>query len=468
MRHRVLRYLKILPLLAYLACSNAGDAPSAFSLLGQHKDISGVITGDTGSPSELEGWKLALVESDTRIARLASVEPSGSFTFRHVFTAKTFTLLLFSPTYVLQSVLSFTTSDASKVYQYFQITSDRLPRLIQKGSIISFQNDAGITFTNTTTTSTAGDGIPDGFANKLGLNSPNASLTDSTSSHLTSTEDAVLKNRVADLDSDGVIDIIDPEVLGDGALNVFNSSANGFVAANNVYFPQGLQWLLARYEITQPTSTSTAYAMTFFAQNRSTDPVPEQIQILGAPTLLSGATVEALNTNGQTETQTWDGLLKDDGLNYDGLSNDGLYARKVILANTTAPVANQVILFQLQFKDNADTWTEEYIYTFPKVTPATITTSYDATTRTITLAGDPFGSSIQNFQWSIALYLSVDGTLSKVYSSPSIVGTTRTYTVPENTFESGKSYMYKATARSLDRIPGYGAYLVESLSSAAE
>ena len=448
--------------LVWLACSNAGQAPTGFAGLGPFELINGVISSSTGSFSELNGWNIALVERDSRIARVATVDASGAFTFRHVYTNNAFTMVLLSPSYVVQSVFSFPSSVSTQIEQYFYISSNQLPQIVQQGPIITFLNANGVTFTNDLAPSSAGNGIPDGFNKKLGPNAASTALTALPLKKAYALDNVtVLNDRLPDTDDDGIIDLIDPDVLGAGELNIFNTAANGFVPANNIYFSYGLEWLLARYEISAPTASTFQYAMTFFAQRRSADPAPTAIQILGAPALLANAEVQALTSTGQTVIKTWDGLLEDDGLNYDGLAGDGLFARKLILANSTPPVANQVILFRLAYTDTQDSWTEDYFYTFPPVTPSAISTSYNSATQTVTLIGNPFGT-IQNFQWSLSLSQSSEGALTQIYASPLLAGTELTTTIPSNTFTAGFNYVYTVTAQSLDRVPGYAAYTIES------
>jgi hypothetical protein len=77
----------------------------------------------------------------------------------------------------------------------------------------------------------------------------------------------------------------------------------------------------------------------------------------------------------------------------------------------------------------------------------------------VTLSGNPFGTDLQGFIWSVAL---TNAAGLKVYESSAISGATRTLTIPANVLQSGVTYSYVAVAQTLDKVPGMPAIAVRS------
>jgi hypothetical protein len=162
---------------------------------------------------------------------------------------------------------------------------------------------------------------------------------------------------------------------------------------------------------------------------------------------------------GDGTTTTWDFSLLDNGSNFDGAEGDLLYARKIQLAAGKTPRVNQVIFAQVTFGTGDSAFTLEYPWMFPSVSTGAITSSYNSATRVVTLAGDPFGASFQDFAWSVTL-TNADGL--KIYESAAISGATRTLTIPANILQSGATYTYDVVAQTRDKVPGMPAAAVRS------
>ncbi len=116
---------------------------------------------------------------------------------------------------------------------------------------------------------------------------------------------------------------------------------------------------------------------------------PASVKIRGATTLLANSTYTSADTTGAI----WDFSLADDGKNGDANTKDSLYARSVTFASGVMPRTDQVIFFQLAIGEGPTQFVAEFPFVFPELTLSVPSTSYATTTRTVTLAGDPFGSS---------------------------------------------------------------------------
>jgi hypothetical protein len=461
-----------------ISCGSAGVSSSSGGALAGGSTVIGSIASQSRNQSEMEGWVLVLLDKKTEIARVSEIGAAGLFSFPHVDKSATYTLVLISPSYVVSAVLAPPGAIANTVQQYFKITDSTLPRLIQKGPIITLQSDEGISLTKDLAADVNGDMIPDGIANVIGIeltdDDPSFGLTQSIST--------------ADIDTDGIRNIDDPDIDGDGLANVFDSEDDGDQIydvfdpdsdgdaildvnqqTHDLYFPIGVEWVSVKYEMIPTTSGSFTSTLTFYTKLRKSETMPGSVSILGAPYLLSGATVDELSPVAEGEegageriSSAWNKLLADDGTSEDGGKNDLLFAKKVNLEGVKTPAFHQVVFIRLGYGSGSNQWFMDFPYTFAPITPKAITATYSKLSSVVQLSGNPFGD-IQDFVWIVNIYHPEKG---KIYTSESTSGSTRTIKIPDNILEeSDTTYTYKVTAQVLDRVPGYVNYTIDSVEA---
>jgi hypothetical protein len=460
----------------FFACGNAGTSPTSASDLGPVTTVRGSIASQSGNQADMQGWVVVLLEKDTEVCRVGEVDSAGLFTFKGVSSSKIYTIVLLSPTYSVSAVLSHPGLAANTVRQYFKITSQTLPRLIQKGPIITLQSEAGLEMQKDAGTDVNADGIPDGIANVIGieLNSdqvategvlPDFALTAAPKSTVDYDKDGVRNIVDPDIDGDGLPNSFDSDDDGDAILDIFDQDSDGDVIAdslqtdNDLYFPQGVEWIMVKFEMTPQDDGTFKSTLTFFTKVRSDGQLPSAVQVRGAPYLLAGANVEAIGEDGEVVEQAWDRRLLDDGKSEDAAGDDFLFARKILLPAGKVPSFHQVVFFQLIFGTGDNQWFMEFPYTFAPVTPKSIKSTYEKFSGQINLSGNPFGD-IQDFLWTANVYDTESGL--KIYTTEANFGSVRAVALPANVLESGKTYTYDVTAQVLDRVPGYVAYTINS------
>jgi hypothetical protein len=258
-----------------------------------------------------------------------------------------------------------------------------------------------------------------------------------------------------DVDGDGLVNSFDNDDDGDGIDDIFDADANGNLTTDSQesngdsYYGQGIEYFAVRYE-ESPTTNSF-----LFVVKLRQGITAESVKIKTASSLTDGS--QAVEGGGGVSA--WDLTLLDDGANFDGSSGDLLFARKVQLASGKTPRVNQVLFAQVTFGSGESAFTLEFPWTFPNVDMGAISTSYNTSSRVLTLAGDPFGSTQQSFVWSVTVTNS-DGL--KIYESSATPGTTRTLTLPANILQTGANYTYEVVAQTRDKIPGMPAGAVRS------
>ncbi len=473
-------------------CSNEGSslvtsAVEDASALGASQNITGSISSQTGEQSDLSGWIVLLVEKGSQITRTSEISRAGLFSFPRTFMKKAYTIALLSPPYTLQAVLSYPSSSTTLVRQYFTLQSPTIPHLVHKGAIITFQTLDGIKFEKDLAIDSNSDGIPDGYS-LLGASLDDFELTQMEEQELDNEYldgkkldlaalvdtdlDGIANVDDGDIDGDGLANVFDPDDDGDGILDIFDDDANGDLIAdavqgrNDLYFSRDMKWISVQYVLQSPAATggkSSRY-MVFSAQRsrNAQIPTPTGLQIRGATSLLTGATTEVINGSGAVVSQTWDRTLLDDGLSGDAASGDLLFSRKVLLDGEKSPNQNQILFFELSYVSGDTSWAQDFPYTFPNLSLSTINASYATSSRVVTMTGNPFGE-FQTFTWTSSIYLiDADGKSTKVYTSSPVKGTERTAVIPNNILEAGKTYKLKVISQTLDRIPGYPSYSVES------
>lgn len=428
-------------------------------------DVFGAITQKTGAQNAMKGWAVASFERDTGIARVGEVNDAGLFTLQKVRSSSKQTLALFTPDYILHSVLSIPAT-ASTVKQFITMNSEILPLLINNGPILSFQNYDGLTIAGDVAADADGDGIPDGAKDIQGLSLAAPAKADTD-------RDGIFNDRDPDIDGDGVINVLDPDDDGDGVFDAFDGDANADYTADttpgqentDLYFKEGVEYISVQYEQTPKDNGTTETTLKFLTKVRN-DVTPNTVQIRGAPTLLNSSTFQVADANsGIMIDQPWNRLLSDDGVSEDANPKDRIFAKRVRLADGVAPRSYEAVFFQLSFGPVAKPYFVEFPYVFPNLKPAAINAVYEAHRRIVILVGKPFGATVQDFVWIINLY-NEEGV--NVWNSQAVSGTTTEFGIPENQFEAGKSYKFDVVCQSLDKIPGHPSYVIHSLKIPAE
>lgn len=447
------------------SCGGPGEAAKqSCSLCGSMSEIRGAISSKTGSQTAMSGWAVASIERDTGIARVGEVDGAGLFSLKNFRTGVPQTLALFSPDYILQSVLSISGTTAGTINQFIVPTSAFLPQLINNGPIITFQNDKGISVSKDMAADPDGDLIPDGAKHIQGL-----TLLQEAAAADTDLDDT-LNERDPDIDGDGVINRLDPDDDGDGIRDAFDGDANADYSNDSaeedtdLYFTEGVEYISVEYEMQPLANGTTETTLKFLAKVRD-DVTPNTVQIRGAPTLLNSATFLAADpATGEMIEQPWNRLLGDDGVSDDGNPGDRVFAKRVKLAEGQAPRSYEAIFFQLSFGSEAEPWFLEFPYMFPDLSPQAVSANYDPLTRTVVLIGAPF-DSVQEYVWIIVVY---DEEGKSVFTSQAVVGTEREFSIPAQVLVEGKSYTYEVVAQTLDKIPGHPAYVIHSVKAALE
>jgi hypothetical protein len=429
--------------------SDEGGGGDGASFFGNLQDVMGTVTSQSGTPAQMKSWAVALIERDGGVARVADADANGILRWNKVSFDATQTAVLMSPDYLLQSVMAIPATKVKTVKQYFTITSTILPQLVQKGSGLTFQNTNGVTIQDIYASDTDGDGLPDGVGS-LGLNlgSWNLSAVDTD-------KDGTVNDSDNDIDGDGLVNGVDTDDDGDGIFDVMDGDANGNGVPDSQenlgepYFTRGIEYFEVKYE--QSASSKTLQYVLKVRDGYT----PSAVKIRGAGSLLDGGT--AIASDGSTSA--WDLTLLDDGANFDGAAKDNLYGRKVQLGSGKAPRVNQLLFGQVTIGTGDSAFTAEFPWIFPNVSLSSISTSYDTSSRVVTLSGNPFGADLQGFTWSVSL---TNAAGLKVYESSAIAGSTRTLTIPANVMQSGSTYTYVAVAQTLDKVPGMPAIAVRS------
>jgi hypothetical protein len=423
-----------------------GDGATFF---GNLQDVMGTVTSQSGTPSQMKSWAVALIERESGIARVADADANGILRWNKVSFDATQTAILLSPDYLLQSVTTIPSTKAKTVKQYFNITATTLPQIVQKGSGLTFQNTNGIAVQDIFASDTDGDGLPDGVGS-LGLN-----MTSWNLSSVDTDKDGIVNDIDNDIDGDGLVNVVDTDDDGDGTLDVIDADANGNSVADSQeniggpYFSRGIEYFEVRFE--QGTSSKTMQFVLKVRENYT----PSAVKIRGPSGLLDGATAVASDGS----TGAWDLALLDDGANFDGAGKDKLYGRKIQLASGKSPRVNQVLFGQVTIGTGDSAFTAEFPWIFPNISLSGISTSYDTSSRVVTLSGNPFGTDLQGFTWSVSV---TNPSGLKVYESTAIPGTSRTLAIPSNVMQPGTSYTYVAVAQTLDKVPGMPAIAVRS------
>jgi hypothetical protein len=446
--------------LVFSGCGGTGegDKPSCI-LCGTMNTLRGSISSQSGLQAQMQGWAVATLERNTGIARVAEVDSAGLYQLNQVKTDLPQTIILLSPDYIVQSVLSIPGVIDKTIRQFVTFGDTSIPKLIQKGPIVTLQDYAGLTVTKDIAADANGDGIPDG-SESLGAKTLSLAGSPVVDTDL----DGVPNDIDPDIDGDGVVNWIDPDDNGNTILDVFDGDANGDLindlapgqTSGDSYFTEGIDFLAVQFEM-KPRDDGKGNETTLKFTTKVSDAVtPLGVMVRGAPSLLQNATYTQKDDAGNDTTVAWNRQLSDDGLSEDSNPDDRLFAKHVVLENAKSPRAHEMVFIQLVFGTPDAPWYMEFPYAFPDLKPSPITAKYEPTQKQVLLVGSPFGS-YQEFVWTINLY-NADGQV--VWSSQAIPGTTRQFKIAENAIEAGVSYTFSCVAQVLDKVPGYPSYAI--------
>ncbi len=476
-------------------CGNAGKSTTAgCSLCGDMSDLTGIVLGNTGTQSQLQGWAVAAFEFDTGIARVGEIDANATYVLQQTRTAKPLTLALYSPQYLLQAVTSIPSPTDKTIRQFFYATSPTLPKLTSNGPVVTFETLDGITPHSEVASAQNDDGVPDGATKITGT--ATSALTDGPPAWIAPLKARMVAENPGDYaglrgfglddgstpppDAHGMDPRLDPDIDGDGIINwldyddngnkvfdVFDPDQNSDLVADmtpdghntDQWFTEGVESIGVKYEVI-PTGTATAAAAYVTLSTKVRDGTqPASVEIRGATQLFDGAVT--VDPKGNPAGTAWDRTLADDGANVGGAAGDGVYGRRLLLKQGVSPRSNETLFFKLVFGTSSP-WAAEYPFTFPPLTMSAITANYDSTTRTVELAGNPF-ASVQDFVWIVNVFDSTTSTV--IWSSAETQGTTRTLTIPDNVLTAGASYTYEVIAQTLDKVPTMPVMAIHTATS---
>lgn len=445
------------------SCGSAGVRNGdECGLCGDTSDLTGSISSQTNGQQAMKGWVVVMVERDTNIARVSEVDAAGIYSLRKVRTGKPQTMLLLSPDYIGQAVLSLPAENASTpaIRQFFYPQNSTLPKLIHAGQIIQFQDLTGIKPTSDLAADSDLDKVPEG-ASSFGL----ASVPDSD-------QDGTPNDVDPDIDGDGVINIFDSDNDNDQTLDVLDGDANDDLVndeddgnVGDQYFSEGVEYIAVEW-VKKPKSTGSGTTTTLRFTTKVRDNVsPSAVQIRGAPKTLNNAKVLTVDADDNPTTTAWNRLLGDDGLTDDNSADDRVFAVTVELDSGKSPRSNEAVFFQLRFGTDANPYYVEYPFTFPNLTTGDISAQYESVSRNVILVSEsgkspPFGT-VKDYTWSVNVW-NEEGSSLIYYSGP-ISGNTSTFNIPANQLVSGTSYKWEVVAQSLGKVNKiYPTYKIHS------
>lgn len=445
---------QVLLLVMLLGCTKASsesDESAATSPSGE--TIKGAIKSVTGSQSEMNQWVLALVERDTGIAHSGVINAVGNYTIEGVDTSVAYTLVLLDPQYRFSAILTYAGLNPGKVRQYFAITASRLPTLVHNGPIINFTDFSSVDWEKNEAADSDDNLIPDALE-----------VSGSLASTIDTDGDGETNDLDGDIDGDGLPNWFDSDDDDDGIPDAFDPDADADEVTDlsqdhgDQYFPRIVKYIAV--QLVQDVQGDGSLASTLMLTSQlMEDEKATSVLVKGSSTLFTDAdAVQFDPTTGDASLSSWDQTLLDDGNNEDGEANDGTFARRVELASTAVPKANQVFFVQVTQGSGDSRIVNEFPFTFPSMVTGVITGSYTRATRKVTLTGAPFGT-VTDFHWSVHVY---DANGIKVFASEPIAGTSETYILPSGATDAGETYTARIVATAIDRIPSFPSWVMRS------
>ncbi len=435
-------YFLLLVPVFFLGLSNCGGNGTSEqnTELPTSVEVSGTITTQFGSQSQMAGWFLVAQPQDKLFSQVAEIDSSGNFVFKNFMASRNQTFVLLSPDRLFSSVLAMESAEATAVRQFFKYKGQGFPALIHKGPVINFQTLDNLEVNSSFLAQASdGDGVPDGIKS-VGLR---------------------MKTGIApqfndDDDGDGILDVLDGDSDGDGSLDVVKTGSN------DLYFSEGVEYIGMQTQVEPQTGSSDKISLIFKTKLKA-GVSPSSVSIRAPDSIFSDAstTQQDATTGELTTSNSWDKTLADDGLNNDGAANDKLFQKTVILGASKSLRARQVLFFQLNFGDGT-VW--EYPVTVPNITLGSVSTAFDQTTRVVSISGTPF-DTFEDYSWSVTVFDATTG--KRLFTSKLIAGTIKDYTIPEAIFTSGNSYTLQVTTQTPERLPGFPSYVVFSAKTAS-
>jgi hypothetical protein len=452
---RNLSQVLLLSMLLGCAGGSSEESGSAAATSPSGETIKGSIKSVTGSQSEMNQWVLALVERDTGIAHSGVINAVGNYTIEGVDTTVPYTLVLLDPQYRFSAILTYVGLNPGKVRQYFGITSNRLPTLVHNGPIINFTDFSSIAWEKDEAADSNDNLIPDALE-----------VSASLSTTVDTDGDTRTNDRDGDIDGDGLPNWFDSDDDNDGVPDAFDTDANADELADlsqdqgDQYFPRVVKFIALQLVQDVQSDGSLASTLMFTTQLHE-DEKATSVLVKGSSTLFTDSSAVRFDpATGEPSYLDWDQTLSDDGNNEDGEANDGTFSRRVELASTAVPKANQVFFVEVTQGEGDARLVNEFPFTFPSMVTGVITGSYTSDTRKVTMTGAPFGT-VTDYHWSVHVY---DATGIKVFASEPIVGTSDTYTLPDGATDEGETYTARIVATAIDRIPSFPSWVMRSAS----
>ncbi|WP_141734722.1 choice-of-anchor X domain-containing protein [Oligoflexus tunisiensis] len=463
---------QMLLLMLLLGCANgSSDSGSAAATSPSGEIIKGSIKSVTGSQSEMNQWILALVERDTGIAHSGVINAIGNYTIEGVDTSVAYTLVLLDPQYRFSAVLTYAGLNPGQVRQYFAIGENRLPTLVHNGPIINFTDFSSIAWEKNEAADANGNLIPDAMEASAGLamtprvfaGAPGLAGTATTAD---TDADGLTNDVDGDIDGDGLPNWFDPDDDNDAVPDAFDTDANADEVVDlsqdlgDQYFPRLVKFLAL--QLVQDVQSDGSLASTLmFTLRLLEDEIATSVLVKGSSTLFTDAAAVQFDPNtGEATLSSWDQTLLDDGNNEDGEAGDGIFTRRVQLASTAVPKANQVFFVEVTQGAGDTRMVHEFPFTFPSMVTGVITGAYTSDTRKVTMTGSPFGT-VTDYHWSVHVY---DANGIKVFASEPIAGSSTTYTLPTGATDEGETYTARIVATAIDRIPSFPSWVMRSAS----
>ncbi len=431
--------------------SSTTDANGAGSAL---VNVTGSVRSVSGGQTEMANWSVVFLERDSGLCKVAKVDAIGKYELNGLRTGKAQTTLLLDTNFRLASVLTYPGTVAGSVRQFYTVSGNVIPPLVQNGPTISFGNTNPLTWEKDLAADADLDGIPDGMEpSTAGLFLADVD-TDS---------DKIPNQSDADIDGDGIPNWFDTDDNGNGYLDIFDNDANGDLVVDalqsnsELFYGIGIEYFIV--QVAQEVVENELTTRLIFTTRVRDGEAPTTVGIRGPDSLFEGANAELTSAEtGAIILQTWDRTLADDGLNEDGGASDKLFTRKVLLGTGKTLRSNQVVFAELTYGSGATAISFNYPYIFPNLTTGVVSGSYAEATRVMTMTGTPF-VDVTSYTWSVNIY---DSSGKKIFSSEQIPNTSTTYTIPDDALESGESYTAHIIASSTARVPGYPAWFIKS------
>lgn len=462
------------------SCGSKDEEASIYD--GTREEVKGAILSETGSQSAMQGYMLALVEKDTGVARVASVNDGGVYTFKYVKEDAAHTLVLLNKDYKLASVLSMASNQPNTVAQFFTLKDDFLPPLIHRGEVIQFQELSGIDRTDDLAADADRDGVPSGVDKDEGGEIPPAlALNEASDSEVPlaavgpDTDNDNTPNQFdVDIDGDGLINWFDTDMDNTAPIDAFDADADNDLYLDNMQdttlkaeYSEGARYFGATVEYGPLVDGKRERHLVLRA---ALFEGVENVSVEGSRTLFGGA-VQDVPCVGDGGTVPFNERLYDNGCSEDGASEDLRYGARVILSDKASQEGNSVVFLRLKYGSE---FYKYYPYVIPDVdmSDSKLSFAYQKADHGFALTERrPFGS-YRSWRWQIKVFRS-DGNI--VWESDLVdasdaasvirIGSEEAKLMFENAedAEGGKLELQAVSyAYSQEYVPGYPSLIVRS------